>query len=120
TNVISKAQKNCLMLENWTSAAGNTGQSMNYYDPQTGRWHQHWVSSGAIIKLAGGLADGAMTLTGTMYYHGNGAYSLLRGTWTPLDDGRVRQFFEQSTDDGKTWQPWFDGYYSKAEATDPS
>ena len=34
-----------------------------------------------------------------------------RGTWTPLEDGVVRQHFEQSGDDGATWTTWFDGYY---------
>jgi hypothetical protein len=25
----------------------------------------------------------------------------------------VRQYFEQSTDEGETWQPWFEGFYSR-------
>jgi hypothetical protein len=33
--------------------------------------------------------------------------------WTPLPDGRVRQHFKESSDGGKTWTDWFDGYYSK-------
>ena len=33
--------------------------------------------------------------------------------WTALPDGRVRQFFEISTDDGATWVTWFDGYYTR-------
>ena len=36
-----------------------------------------------------------------------------RGRWTPLPDGRVRQYFEELTPD-KKWQPWFEGFYAKA------
>ncbi|MEM7284190.1 MAG: tetratricopeptide repeat protein [Pseudomonadota bacterium] len=115
-NVITKAENGCLMHESWTSASGNTGQSMNYYDPHSDKWYQRWVSSGALINLAGGFSDGAMRLEGDIYYYGNRNYAKFRGTWTPLSDGRVRQFFEQSTDDGESWQPWFEGYYKKIES----
>lgn len=30
-----------------------------------------------------------------------------------FDDGRVRQHFEESKDDGETWSVWFTGYYSR-------
>ncbi|MCJ7591455.1 MAG: hypothetical protein MUO51_08890 [Woeseiaceae bacterium] len=33
--------------------------------------------------------------------------------WTPLPDGRVRQFFEQSDDGGVTWVSWFEGFYTR-------
>ena len=36
----------------------------------------------------------------------------MRGTWTLLEDGRVRQFFETS-EDQETWTPWFEGFYSR-------
>ena len=42
-----------------------------------------------------------------------GATTLERITWTPLDGGRVRQLWEQSQDQGKTWKSVFDGTYSK-------
>jgi len=32
-----------------------------------------------------------------------------------LPDGRVRQFFEQSTDGGETWTTWFEGFYTRKE-----
>ena len=37
-----------------------------------------------------------------------------RGRWTPLEDGRVRQLFQQQDDEG-VWQTWFDGYYSRSD-----
>ncbi len=114
SNRIEKIEKNCLMVEHWLSATGGTGLSVNYYDPSTGQWTQKWVSGGgSIIDISGGLDNGSMILTGTMYTVSNDEKKPFRGTWTPLDDGRVRQFFEQSNDEGKTWGPWFDGYYSR-------
>ncbi len=117
-NKITKAEQGCLVLENWTSASGNTGQSMNYYDPHTKNWYQRWVSSGALINLQGNYSEGAMRLVGDIYYFGNGNHADFRGTWTPLEDGRVRQFFEQSTDNGTSWQPWFEGYYARIEPSE--
>ena len=39
-----------------------------------------------------------------------------RVTWTPLPDGRVRQFWQTSNDGGKTWTAGFDGFYSKKKS----
>ncbi len=36
-----------------------------------------------------------------------------RITWTPLDDGRVRQHWESTTDGGKSWTTAFDGIYTR-------
>jgi len=36
--------------------------------------------------------------------------------WMPLQDGRVRQHWEATTDGGKTWTTVFDGYYSRRES----
>jgi len=49
----------------------------------------------------------------------DGTYELIRGTWTRLADGRVRQLFEQSRDRGETWYVWFDGYYVRQESVAP-
>ena len=112
-NTIRKLEQGCLLLENWASANGGTGTSMNYYDPARQMWVQVWVGLNLLIDIEGGLEDGAMRLTGTIHYLATDQRAPFRGTWTPLDDGRVRQFFEQSNDAGKTWSPWFAGYYTR-------
>jgi hypothetical protein len=33
-----------------------------------------------------------------------------------MPDGRVRQYFEQSNDDGATWEPWFEGFYTRKQS----
>ncbi len=112
-NEISMAEKGCVLIERWQSANGGSGTSMNYYNPVTGEWHQDWVDSGAtVINTRGALKKGAMAMRGKVYYMQSGQRADFRGTWTPQDDGRVRQFFEQKDDKGE-WQTWFDGYYAK-------
>lgn len=118
-NVITLEQQGCVLIERWTSAKGGTGMSMNHYDPASGRWKQHWVGLGLILEMTGGMKDGSMVLEGPLQYVADSRVTRLRGTWTQLPDGRVRQHFVESSDNGKTWTDWFDGYYSRAEEETP-
>jgi predicted negative regulator of RcsB-dependent stress response len=111
SNKIEKTQGGCLLVENWTGAAGTTGTSMNFYDGHAREWVQVWVSPGLQLEIRGGLVDGSMVLVGNAYYIQTGDYHPFRGTWTPMEGGIVRQHFEQSTDGGESWTTWFDGRY---------
>jgi hypothetical protein len=113
-NHITSEQQGCVLVERWQGAQGDTGLSMNFYDPAQGRWRQVWVSPGAEIDIAGGMEEGSMVLEGTITYLRDVRSRPFRGTWTPLDDGRVRQFFEEANDDGD-WTPWFEGFYRKVD-----
>jgi hypothetical protein len=111
TNRIERMERGCLLVEHWTGAGGGTGTSMNYYDPAERRWNQLWVSSnGVVITIEGGLRGGAMALEGELI-NADGTRQPFRGTWTPNDDGSVRQHFEISSDGGRAWATWFDGRY---------
>ena len=115
SNAISKREDGCLLLEEYRNDKGFSGSSINYYNPITRQWYQHWVDNGtSIIQTAGGMKDGSMVMEGTIYYMGAGSSAPFRATWTPLADGRVRQFFEERDSKGN-WQVWFDGYYRKVE-----
>jgi hypothetical protein len=115
SNVISREQRGCVLVENWTGAQGSTGMSINYLDKRTGKWVQIWhAASGYQIDIRGGLTPDGMRLTGNIYYISNDKTLPFRGLWTLLPDGRVRQFFEISQDDGATWAPWFEGFYSRS------
>lgn len=113
-NLIGKVQRGCALSEQWRSVRGGTGQSLNWYNPGTGQWQQLWLDAGAsIIDIRGGLEDdGSMLLVGTIRYLNAGTEHPFRGRWTLLEDGRVRQFFEQQDEEGQ-WQTWFEGFYSK-------
>jgi len=117
-NVIAKEQGGCVLVERWTSARGGTGMSVNYYDPAADEWVQNWIGAdGSLIDIRGGLqADGAMLLSGYIQYFGRDGRLPFRGRWTLLEDGRVRQYFEESADDGETWTEWFTGLYTRRDA----
>ncbi len=118
-NQIRSVQNGCLLTEHWKSVSGGSGESMNYYDPGSGKWRQLWVDGGAsIIDISGGMDDGSMVLTGTIQYLVGGRQADFRGRWTPLPDGRVRQFFEERDAEGN-WQPWYDLYYSPLNQDGP-
>lgn len=113
TNHIEKIVQSCVLLENWTSAAGNVGKSFNYYDPITEKWVQVWVDQGGdVITMEGGLQEGgAMHFEGVHHYAADGHTEQYRMTYTPNPDGTVRQFIEESRDAGASWYVWFDGKY---------
>lgn len=119
TNTISSAEQGCVLLESWRSAGGGTGRSINYLDADSGDWVQIWNDAGGSqIQIRGGMTKEGMLLTGQIHYVGNATTAPFRGLWTPLPDGRVRQFFEQSNDNGETWSPWFEGFYSRRPLSD--
>lgn len=112
-NEIRAIQNGCALEEQWTSVRGGTGQSINYYHPGRQQWRQVWNDGGAsIIDISGGLSSDSMVLTGTIYYLAEGVEKEFRGRWTQLEDGRVRQFFEEKDDAGE-WQVWFEGFYTR-------
>jgi hypothetical protein len=114
SNQITKSEDSCLIHEHWTSALGNKGYSLNYYNPVTRLWAQRWVSAGSVIEYTGTSEQpGVMTLKGKIYYQQNGLTADFKGTWTLLEDGRVRQLFQQYDDKTKQWNVWFEGFYSK-------
>ncbi len=111
TNTVERVVSGCIILENWAATQGGTGKSFNYYDPNTGKWHQDWVGSGGgVLHLSGEYKDGAMRYEGATIAR-NGSKTLERLTFFNLGPDRVRQFWEQSTDGGKTWSVAFDGMY---------
>lgn len=113
-NSITAKEGHCVLVEKWQGAKGGTGTSINYYDDAAGEWVQVWTAAGGSqIIIRGGLTDEGMLLQGTLHSVGSGESLPFRGLWTQLDDGRVRQFFEQSNDGGESWSPWFEGFYSR-------
>lgn len=104
----------CALLETWRGAKGGRGRSINAYDASRGVWHQTWVDGhGDVLVLEGGWRDGAMRLEGTQRTV-SGASVRARITWTPSADRSVRQLWETSADDGRTWRTEFDGRYERA------
>ncbi len=109
-NTINAEQQGCVLIEHWQGSTGGTGVSMNYYDLERNQWRQLWISPGTQIDIAGGMRDGSMVLQGRITYLKDGSHFPFRGSWTPREDGSVRQFFEEAREPAD-WQPWFEGFY---------
>jgi len=114
SNVITSPHRSCVLIENWSSATGGKGMSINYFDHVSSEWVQIWNdASGSQINIRGGITEEGMLLTGTIHYVANDQTLPFRGLWTALPDGRVRQYFEHSEDGGETWVSWFEGFYTR-------
>jgi hypothetical protein len=117
TNNVQLILGDCVIAENWTGARGSSGKSFNFYDAGTGKWHQLWVDDrGGVLRLTGEYRDGAMRFEGETPGR-DGTKTLEKLTFTPLPEGRVRQYWEQSGDDGKTWKVIVDGPYIRKKST---
>ncbi len=113
TNSITLEEKGCLLVERWTDAQGNTGQSYNFVDHATGKWRQVWVNPGVVIDYEGGLDEnGAMDLQGTLSVI-NTEPQKYRGTWSLQEDGTVHQHLRQFDIEKGDWAAGFVGVYKK-------
>jgi hypothetical protein len=112
TSILGK----CVILENWRGGGGSNGTSLNTFDASRGVWHQTWMDNqGGLLQLEGHASEGRMVLEGLQTRH-EGAPSRERITWEKVGGDRVRQLWESSTDDGRTWKVMFDGLYVPAAA----
>jgi hypothetical protein len=112
TSEITRVAEGCAIREQWISVRGTTGTSLNYYDAGNGQWHQDWVGGdGIMLHLHGGLKEGSMVLRGET--RSSKGSLINRITFTQMSDGKVRQEWATSVDNGHTWQISFLGSYEK-------
>lgn len=117
TSNISLKDGDCILQEEWTSAQANySGRSFNSFDRNSKQWRQYWIDSqGSILQIAGGLAGNSMVMSSTTAAFDTIPETTTQISWTPLEDGRVRQTWRNTSDGGKSWTVLFDGYYAKKE-----
>jgi hypothetical protein len=118
TNNIVLLQDSCIVQENWESNGfPYSGTSYNFYDADKAEWVQVWVDNqGGSLQLYGGLENGSMVLQSKAGPVSEDSIELNRITWTPNEDGTVRQHWETTKDNGETWTTLFDGLYRKKDA----
>ena len=109
---ITRESKGCAIRENWTSLNGFSGVSINYYDESDRQWHQDWVGGdGMILHLHGGLDDGAMVLIGETKTAKGTTKNCI--SYRMMPDGKMKQEWTTSDDQGKTWETAFVGIYER-------
>jgi hypothetical protein len=114
-NKISSASGGCALLEEYVGVKGYQGKSLNFFNTAIAKWQQIWVgSAGDILLLTGDYKVGRMILEGESTQQGKKV--LDRITWhNNATEGTVRQVWEKSSDEGKTWNVVFDGLYKKKQ-----
>jgi hypothetical protein len=114
TSSVVRVQDGCVVMESWRSTTGQTGRSMNFYNPSTGKWRQTYVGNDlGIWEMSGSYSDGAMRYEGEVYAP---AKTRTRMTFFNLGPDKVRQLGENSSDAGKTWTTVWDAIYLRKGA----
>ncbi len=110
---VQKILGGCVVFENWTSASGAPGKSLNAYNSGLKMWQQFWTSaSGNVTEYRQSRwVDGSLQFVA--HVPDVDSPTELRMTFTPVDSNTVRQFGELSTDGGQTWKTSFDLYYHR-------
>jgi hypothetical protein len=107
---ISRVLDGCAVLEEYETANGYAGKSLNFHDGKSGKWHQVWIDNGgAPLFLEGAMEGSAMVMR-------DRSDPVNRITWSPVEGGKIRQHWEISRDGGRTWQTSFDGMYTPRAA----
>ncbi len=113
-NKITRQSGGCVLLESWESRGPHNGVSINYLDPNNGKWQQKWAGSGQDVQefYDGEYTDGAMRFK----WDGrnpDGTTFMGKLTFTNMEPGKVRQHSQRSNDGGKTWEDVYDFTYLK-------
>lgn len=112
---IEKVEGDCVILENYTGRKGYSGRSLNVYNPARKQWQQFWVDNrGGILEFSGTLEGKELRYTGKSIGP-KGVTVHHKLTFHDQGKDRVRQVWEQSRDDGKTWTTVFDGMYHRTK-----
>lgn len=113
TNVITRTLGTCVIEENF-SMPGFTGRSLSIFHKPAGKWRQVWVDDqGEFFDLVGGpdaegfkldlvrLSDKAPTL---------------RMIWRNVEEGSLDWYWQQSKDEGVTWETRWHIHYERASS----
>jgi Tetratricopeptide repeat len=100
---ITRILRGCAVLETWAGTQGDSGQSLNAIDLDTGAWQQTWVDDQGHLRefLDGHREDSTMVYPRS---RPDRAGTIDRMRLERLSATRVRQTSEESTDGGATWR----------------
>jgi len=113
-NRIERIEGGCAILENHSTTRGYSGKSISAFNSEAKLWEQFWVDNqGGVLEFAGTLAGNEVRYTGES--EGQSGKLLHKLTFFHISRERVRQLWEQSTNNGKTWTVVFDGMYHQTQ-----
>jgi hypothetical protein len=116
TNRVDRILDGCALQEHWEASDGSRGTSLSSYDAVGRKWRQTYVDdTGQVLVLEGDFRDGRMVLQGEKAM-GRQKGALQRISWQVVPGDKVRQRWDISQDDGKTWSVLFEGLYTKRKA----
>ena len=112
---IQSVSGGCALLENWSSANGGHGKSLNAYNPVVGQWQQYWIGQdGNPTEFReSSWVGSSIVFRAHVPATGNSPATEMRLTFTPVDSNTVRQLGESSTDGGATWKTTYDLLYRR-------
>ena len=112
SSVIESVSRGCALLENWTSARGGQGKSLNAFNPVIGQWQQFWIGADGMVAefRSSNYSGGSLIFIREGSTKSDSTYRL---TFTPIDSATVRQHSEASGDGGKSWITQYDFYYHR-------
>jgi hypothetical protein len=116
TNRVEPILDGCAVQEHWEASDGSKGTSLSSYDAMGHKWRQTYVDdTGQVLVLEGDFKDGKMVLQGEKAM-GRQKGALQRISWQVVPGDKVRQRWDISQDDGKTWSVLFEGLYAKKKS----
>ena len=112
---IQSVSGGCALLENWSSANGGHGKSLNADNPVVGQWQQYWIGQdGNPTEFReSSWVGSSIVFRAHVPATGKSPATEMRLTFTPVDSNTVRQLGESSTDGGATWKTTYDLLYRR-------
>lgn len=110
-NVVTSEKNGCVIEENF-DAAGLLGNSLSIYHNHSKKWRQAWVDNqGGYFDLVGGPDDEGFQLTLVRL---SDKAPHLRMIWRNIEADSLDWHWQQSTDEGATWEDRWHLHYERA------
>ncbi len=104
-NTITRTLGDCVIREVFAGDDGFAGESVSVYNPRTEQWRQTWVDNqgGYLLFTGSPDADGTMELRTAPFTNPQGNEQVNRMIWLNVTDDSFDWHWQNSTDDGQTW-----------------
>lgn len=111
---VSTSLDKCLIVENWDGGRGHSGQNFFGYSADDKSWYGMFADNQGRVHVftSGKVASGSAEFEGTSR-GSNGETVLNRVTIVRVNENKVEQTWEKSTDNGANWKVAFRGEYSR-------